>query len=85
MVEVDKHPLPKLDDLFATLAGGKSFIKVDLTNAYQQMILDEDSGDTFTINTHKGLYSYTRLRFCVALAPAIFKRPWIWSYKVFQA
>ena len=42
-LEVEQYPLPKPDELFATLAGGKKFTKIDLTNAYQQMALDEDS------------------------------------------
>ena len=33
-LEVDKYPLPKPNDLFATLAGGKKFSKIDLTHAY---------------------------------------------------
>ena len=62
-LEVEQYPLPKPDELFATLAGGKKFTKIDLTNAYQQMALDEDSSTLVTINTHRGLYQYTRLPF----------------------
>ena len=29
------YPLPKIEDLLATLAGGKSFTKVDLSHVYQ--------------------------------------------------
>ena len=39
-VEVDQHPLPKPDALFATLAGGKIFSKINLSHAYQQIPLD---------------------------------------------
>ena len=40
---VEQHPLPKPDDLFATLAGGKCFSKIDLSQAYLQVLLDEES------------------------------------------
>ena len=73
-LEVDRYPLPKPEDLFATLAGGKCFTKIDLTHAYQQMALDKQSRELVTINTHKGLYCYTRLPFGVASAPAIFQK-----------
>ena len=41
--KIDSYPLPKIDDLFASLTGGKSFTKLDLANAYQQIPLDEQS------------------------------------------
>ena len=72
-LEIDKHPLPKPDDLFATLSGGKIFLKIDLSQAYQQMTLHEDSTHLVTINTHCGLYQYDRLPFEVASAPALFE------------
>ena len=53
--KLDPYPLPKIEDLFAQLAGGKTFTKLDFAHAYQQIELDEDSKDCVTINTHKGL------------------------------
>ena len=73
-VDVDQYPLPKLDDHFATLAGGKKFTKLDLSQAYQQLELDEDSSQYVTVNTHRGLYRFTRLPFGVASAPALFQQ-----------
>ena len=58
----------------ASLTGGKRFSKLDLTSAYQQMLLDESSSKLVTINTHQGLYQFTRLPFGVASAPAVFQR-----------
>uniref|UniRef100_UPI00398F58E1 uncharacterized protein n=1 Tax=Pristiophorus japonicus TaxID=55135 RepID=UPI00398F58E1 len=39
----DQYPLPKADDLFATLAGGKTFTKLDLTSVYMLQELEESS------------------------------------------
>ena len=38
------------------------------------MLVDENSKEFLTINTHKGLYRYNRLSYEVALAPGIFQR-----------
>ena len=73
-LEIDQHPLPRPEELFAALTGGVKFSKIDLTQAYQQMILDKDSRVYVTINTHLGLFRYTRLPFGIASAPAIFQR-----------
>ena len=35
--KLDRYPIPKIEDLFAQLAGGKSFTKLDLSQAYQQL------------------------------------------------
>ena len=72
--KLDKYPLPRIDDLLASLAGGKLFSKLDLAQAYLQILLEDDSKKYTTINTHKGLYQYNRLPFGVSSAPAIFQR-----------
>ena len=73
-LEVDQYPLPKPEDLFASLAGGKKFTTLDLSQAYQQVVLDEKSRKFVTVNTHRGLYRYNRLPFGVASAPALFQK-----------
>ena len=60
--------------MFASLAGGLKFSKLDLSNAYQQIQLEEGSQKYVTVNTHKGLFQYKRLPFGVASAPALFQR-----------
>ena len=70
----DVYPLPRVEDLFANLAGNCSFTKLDLAQAYQQIPLEDSSKQYVTINTHKGLYRYNRLPFGVSAAPAIFQR-----------
>ena len=68
---VEQYPLPKQEDLFTNLAGGKVFSKLDVSQAYLQV---EKSTSYVTINTHQGLYRYTRLPFGVASAPALFQK-----------
>ena len=68
------YPLPKISDLFASLAGGQTFSKLGLANAFLQIPLDEASQKLVTINTHRGLYKYNRLPFGVSAAPLIFQR-----------
>lgn len=57
---LDAYPIPKIEELHNKLAGGKTFTELDLSHAYEQMVLDEDSRKLVTINTHRGLYRYNR-------------------------
>lgn len=70
----DIYPLPRIEEVLATLSGGKLFSKIDLASAYQQVLLDEDSKKYTTINTHKGLFVYNRLCFGINSAVSIFQR-----------
>ena len=64
--------MPTPEHLFAMLAGGQTFTKLDLSNAYNQVLLEPNSHRYVTISTHNGLYGYNRLPFDVASALAIF-------------
>ena len=70
--KLDRYPIPKIDDLVATLAGGERFTKLDMSQAYLQLVLSEDSKQYVVINTHKGLFRYNRFPFGIASAPGIF-------------
>ena len=73
--KTDPYPLPRIEDLFTSLSKGKSFSKLDLAHAYQQIPLSDQAKElTTTTNTHKGLYQYNRLTFGVFSAQAIFQR-----------
>lgn len=74
VAKLDRYPVPKVEDLLATLAKGRIFTKLDLRHAYQQLLLDDDSKKYVVINTQKGLFQYTRLPFGISSAPAIFQR-----------
>ena len=72
--KTDSFPLPRIDDLFASLDGGQAFSKLDLAHAYLQLELDDESKKLVTINTQKGLFQYNRLPFGVSEAPSNFQR-----------
>ena len=60
-LDTDNYPMPNPHDLFATLAGGQYFTRLDMKQAYQQMKIHVDSQKYLTVNTFKGLFAYTRM------------------------
>ena len=71
--KADTYPLPKVEDLLASLGNSKQFSKLDLAHVYTQILLDDDSKKFVTINSHKGLYVYNRLLYEAAAAPSVFQ------------
>ena len=67
--KLDRYPIPKIEDLLTRLSGGRSYTKLDLKRAYQQLLLDEVSKQLVVINTHKGLFCYNRLPYGISSAP----------------
>ena len=60
--------------MLSALSGGTVYTKLEMSQAYQQLQLDEDSIRFTVINTHNGLFTYNRLPFGISSAPAIFQR-----------
>ena len=71
---LDGYPIPNTVDQLAMLAGGDKFTKLDLSQAYQQLELDEASKELLTISTHQGLFQPARLQFGIHSATGIFQR-----------
>ena len=74
VIKLDHYPIPKIEDLFTKLSGGVIFSKLDLSQAYQQLQLEEESKKYIVINTHHGLFHYNRLPFGVSSAQGNFQR-----------
>lgn len=58
--KLEKYPIPKPEDLLEKLAGSEKYSKLDLSHAYQQVFLDEESKRYIILNTHKGLFTVNR-------------------------
>ena len=70
----DVYPLPTLEDIVNKVGFGERFTKLDLSQAFHQFELDDESKKYTTINTLNGLYQYNRLVFGVPSATAICQR-----------
>ncbi|KAG8202124.1 hypothetical protein JTE90_010485 [Oedothorax gibbosus] len=68
------YPLPTVNEVLSTVAGGKVFSKLDLSQAYLQLPVDDATSRLLTLNTHKGLFRVKRLPFGVSIAVAIFQK-----------
>ena len=74
VAQPDCYPLPRVEELFTKLSGGKHFTTLDLSQAYHQIELDEESRDLTTINTPLGLFRYVRCPYGISTAPSMFQR-----------
>ena len=72
-LRVPEHPMPNIEELLTKLNGGVFFTKLDLSQAYQQIQLSPQSQDLVAINTHVGLYTYTRVPYGISASPSIFQ------------
>ena len=64
--------MPTLNEIQYKLQGGTIYSKVDCSDAFLQMEMDEESRKYCVINTPFGLYRYTRMPFGLAPNPAKF-------------
>lgn len=72
-MKVNKYPIPNIDELLFRLNGGIKFTKLDFSDAYLQVELDDESKPLTTISTPFGYFQYRRMPFGIANAPAIFQ------------
>ena len=72
--DVETYPLPKIEDIHEAVRGCRVFSILHINQAYHHIPLTKESQPYVTINTHMGLYSFTRLPNGVHFGPAIFQR-----------
>ncbi len=68
-----RHPIPTVSDISFALNGAKFFSKLDLSQAYHELELHEQSRYVTTFSTHVGLYRYKRLNYGTNVAAEIFQ------------
>ena len=68
------YPLPTPEEIFSKLNGGKVFSKIDLSEAYLLVKIEEECTKYLTIHTHRGLYRLRRLPFGLKVAQSLFQQ-----------
>ena len=68
------HPIPKVDETLAQLAGATVFSKLDANSGFWQIPLDEESRLLTTFITSFGRYCFNKLPFGISSAPELFQR-----------
>ncbi len=70
----ETHPLPKVDETLAQLAGAKTFSKLDANSGFWQIPLSQSSRLLTTFITPMGRYCFNKLPFGISSAPEHFQR-----------
>jgi hypothetical protein len=68
----NKHPLPRIEDLFDQLQGACVFSKIDLHSGYHQLKIRPEDIPKMAFTCKYGLYEYTVMSFGLTNAPAFF-------------
>ncbi|XP_047995717.1 uncharacterized protein K02A2.6-like [Leguminivora glycinivorella] len=73
-LEIDRFPLPHVEDIFNKLRGAEYYCELDLREAYLQAPLDVQSQDLTVIVTEIGTFKYKYLPYGVSTGPGSFQR-----------
>lgn len=72
-LETEHYPLPRMDDIFASMSNCNVYCVIDLKGAFKQLKLTVNSQKLVVISTHKGLCMSTRMFDGLKVAPAVFQ------------
>ncbi|UYV78663.1 hypothetical protein LAZ67_16002321, partial [Cordylochernes scorpioides] len=74
LVPSDLHPLPLIETVLDNLSKARVFSTVDISNAYYQIPITEESQPLLSFVTQQGQFNFKRLPFGFKSAPQIFER-----------
>ena len=69
-----KYPIPRIEDLHAAFIGCTRYSVLDMSQAYHQVPVREESQKWLTINTHIGLFTFTRIPNGIHSGPGKFQQ-----------
>lgn len=68
----NRHPLPRVDDLFDQLSGAKVFSQLDFATGFHQLRVAENSIPLTAFRTRYGSYEWLKMMFRQTNKPAFF-------------
>ena len=68
------YPMPNIETVFPKVIGATWFSKLDMTQGFWHIQLDEESSHLCTFSTPYGRYRYLRMPFGLSPAPEVFHR-----------
>ncbi|GJY42384.1 putative reverse transcriptase domain-containing protein [Tanacetum coccineum] len=68
----NRHPLPRIEDLFDQLQGSRVYSKIDLRYGYYQLRVREEDIPKTAFGTRYGHYKFQVMSFGLTNAPAVF-------------
>ena len=71
---VERYPMPNIHKMLSMLESAKVFITIDLSSAYHQIPLTDESKDITAFITTEGLFRFMRIPFGLASASSVFQR-----------
>lgn len=73
-LNVDDYPLKNVRHALDNIGNGRRFTKLDISSAFLHMPVREQDRKYLVVNTHRGLYQFSRLSNGLANASAVWQR-----------